>query len=226
MNGTVVTAPGGIKGFDCNTHVSIEAGRALHKLGHRFAVRYVGREVERPNDLTSHEIADLFSAGLALMVVQHVESDQSWIPSDDKGRRYGEHAADVAKTLGVPSGVTVWLDLEGVSTLVADTTIIRYCNYWHDRVAAAGYQPGIYVGWHAGLTADQLYRRLKFARYWGAFNLNRDQEPAVRGICMKQREPTSTERTAVSFAIDGNTIKPDKKGDLPTLFAPDEWDGR
>lgn len=226
MKGQVITAPSALKGFDCNSIVSTEAGRRLHALGHRFAVRYVRRNQVRSNDISTAEINQLFSAGLALMIVQHVESDRSWTPDATKGAQYGDNAASSCLALGIPRGVTVWLDLEGVAVGVPDEQVIRYCNIWYDRVAAVGYQPGIYVGWHAGLTADQLYRRLKFSRYWAAYNLNVDQYPAVRGICMKQREPTVEESRAVTFPIDGNTIKADKKGDLPTLFAPQEWDGR
>jgi hypothetical protein len=226
MNGHAIVSPSGIKGFDCNSVVTTQAGRALHALGHRFAVRYVRRSQPRVNDISEGEIAQIFPAGLALMIVQHVESDRSWKPDDTKGAQYGDNAASSCLALGIPRGVTVWLDLEGVAEGTDAEQIIRYCNIWYDRVAAVGYQPGIYVGWHAGLTPDQLYKRLKFSRYWAAYNLNRDQEPAVRGVCMKQREPTVPESQAVTFPIDGNSIRPDKAGDLPTLFAPEEWDGR
>lgn len=226
MNGVAITAPGGIKGFDCNTFVSTDSGRALHALGHRFAMRYVRRMQPRSNDLSTIEIENVFKAGLALMPVQHVESESSWIPSEDKGRMYGDNAASSALALGIPRGVTVWLDLEGVAVGTPAETVVRYCNLWFQRVFALGYQPGLYVGWHCGLSPEELSTRLRFTRYWAAYNLNRDQEPAGRGICMKQREATAEERAAVPFAIDGNSIRADKRGDYPTLFAPDEWDGR
>jgi hypothetical protein len=43
---------------------------------------------------------------------------------------------------------------------------------------------------------------------------------------MKQRASTTEERRTIPFEIDGDTIHPDAKGDLPTLYAPDEWTGR
>lgn len=191
MNGVAIAAPGGIKGFDCNTFVSTDSGRALHALGHRFALRYVRRLQPRSNDLSTAEIENLFKAGLALMPVQHVESESSWLPSDEKGRMFGDNAASSCLALGIPKGVTVWLDLEGVATGTPAEAIVRYCNLWFQRVAAVGYQPGLYVGWHCGLSPEQLYTRLRFQRYWAAYNLNRDQEPATRGVCMKQREATA-----------------------------------
>ena len=50
----------------------------------------------------------------------------------------------------------------------------------------AGYDPGLYVGYGCILTSDQLYYKLKFRRYWGAYNLNTDSVPSVRGLCMWQ----------------------------------------
>src|SRR5437879_11294103 len=60
--------------------------------------------------------------------------------------------------------------------------VIDYCNRWHAAVAGAGYVPGLYVGFHCGLDATQLYRALRFSHYWCAYNLNADEMPIVRGL--------------------------------------------
>ena len=93
--------------------------------------------------------------------------------------------------------------------------IIRYANLWHEAVAAAGYLPGVYIGSGARLSAQQLYNRLRFTRYWAAFNLNADEFPVVRGVCMRQvraRPPAG-----VRFQIDADVVQEDALGGLPVL---------
>lgn len=217
MNIIAQSAPKGAKGFDCNAAVRASDAARFVNDGYRFAVRYVPRETAHANDITSDEMQALLNAGLGVMLVQHVESDTSWMPTDDKGRRYGATAAAIAKAVGYPKGATLWLDLEGVSLMATVDVVARYANLWFDAVNAAGYFPGIYVGWHAGLTADQLYRRLKFVRYWGAYNLNADQRPATRGVCMQQSPGRAPE--GVPFPVDVDTVTGDKLGGLPMLAA-------
>ncbi len=216
----VIKAPA-CRGFDCNTRVLPAEARLLRRAGYSFAVRYIRRTIQHPWDVTKEEVEVLHNAGLAVMLVQHVESESSWFPDDTKGRIYGQNAVAHCLELRAPADVSVWLDLEGVNKSVSPETIIRYCNYWHGRVAAIGYMPGLYVGWHNGLTSGELYRRLKFTRYWSAFNLNRDQFPAIRGVCMKQG--TTPSPTGVRFAIDSDVILGDRLNGWPMLWAPDEW---
>jgi hypothetical protein len=217
MNIIATAAPKGAKGFDCNTVVrSADATRFINA-GYHFAVRYVARETPHSNDITAAEFRALIGAGLGVMLVQHVESETTWMPTDDKGKRYGRTAAAIASEVGYPKGATVWLDLEGVSLIATADVITRYCNLWFDAVYAAGFLPGLYVGWHAGLTADQLYRRLKFIRYWAAYNLNADQRPATRGVCMQQSPGRAPD--GVPFPIDVNTVTGDHLGGLPMLAA-------
>lgn len=216
--------PAGTRGFDCNAPVSYDVARSFVGLGYRFVCRYVPRVTAHANDLRAGEVAELMRAGLAIMPVQHVESEAAWTPTDDKGRQYGEVAAKHASMVGIDPGTTLWLDLEGVAPGVAAEDVIRYCNYWHDRVKAAGYLPGIYVGWHAVLSPTELYRRLKFQRYWAAYNLNADQFPATRGVCLRQlvAKPADTP-TGTPFGIDVDVARADALGGLATVHAPDEW---
>lgn len=222
--GTSVSAWIGAKGFDTNSPVPDTIAKDFRAAGYSFAVRYVRREVVRSNDLTREEVKGLLNAGIAVMPVQHVESETAWTPSDSKGQLWGQNAVLAATECGIAAGTTLWLDLEGVAPGIQHEDIIRYCNYWYDRVFRAGFQPGIYVGWHARLTPVELYRRLKFTRYWGAFNLNEDQYPAVCGICMKQGVPKPRDLVPTfRWPIDTNKVVGDKLGRVPTMFAPDEW---
>lgn len=230
MSGSVQSIPAKARGFDCNRPLTAVEAQKMFDHGYRFAVRYVPRVTGRSHDLSKDEIDHLFAAGLAVMPVQHVESESSWVPSIEKGREYGQGAADYCRSLGIPSKTCVWLDLEGVSTDFLSTivqrkaAIIAYCNYWHDRVAAAGFTPGIYVGWHAGLNAAELYERLKFSHYWAAYNLNADQAPAKRGVQMRQGAAKAGDvPKGLELSIDTNVVTGDQLGGFPICWAPDEW---
>lgn len=189
LSGTVQAAPAGVKGFDANTPISAAAAQAFYQKGYRFCIRYVGRVQMASYDLTQAEAKTILQNGLALMVVQHV-LNPGWSPTAELGAQYGSNAARFSKQIGVPPGVNVWCDLESVSEQAAAGDVIAYCNAWHDQVAESGYVPGLYVGYGAGLTPQQLYQKLKFRAYWGAYNLNSDEVPAVRGLQMKQKVGT------------------------------------
>jgi hypothetical protein len=183
LPGTVQAAPDGLLGFDANTPISAAAARTFHDRGYRFAVRYVGRREMKPHDLSTAEAKTILAAGLALMPVQHVEMP-GWHPTAVLGNEYGSNAAKFARQLGFPPGVCVWCDLEEVSGQSTAADVIGYCNAWYDAVKAAGYVPGVYVGYNPGLTGEQLYARLRFSHYWGAYNV--DVTIPSRGWQLKQ----------------------------------------
>jgi len=161
------------------------------------------------------------------MVVQHVESEDSWTPTPDKGDANGSVAAEESTAIGIPAGVTVWCDLEGVAVGTPADDVIDYCNRWHSAVAAAGFVPGLYVGFHCGLNPDQLYRSLRFTHYWSSYNLNSDEMPAVRGVQMRQGAARPLDRVpGFKFEFDTDVITGDRLGGFPTLVGPDEWDAR
>jgi hypothetical protein len=213
--------PTGSKGFDCNFAVDSGQARAFYTAGYRFAVRYVGRVQQKPHDASRLELARLLRAGLSVMLVQHVKSAESWDPEGAAlGHHYGRNAASFAGLAGYASGATVWCDLEGVAVGTPAETIIGYCNAWHNAVRDAGYEPGVYVGWHAGLSGRDLYYRLRFQRYWAAYNLNRDQYPAVRGVQMRQYAAMPKDRVpGIQLdSIDVNLIGADLFGNSPVLM--------
>jgi len=204
-------APVGATGFDIDAVVSAEQASAFVRDGYTFAIRYIPRLIAGANDLTAGELATLHAAGLSVMPVQHVRSETSWTPTGALGAIYGETAADVCTALGIPHGVSVWLDLEGVAVGTPAADVADYCAAWHGKVSRAGFEPGLYVGWHAGLSAAELYA-LPFTRYWAAYNLNADEEPATCGVCMRQHASNAEYQT--------DTITGDRVGRVPTLYAP------
>lgn len=216
--------PSGTKGFDANETIYPKSAVAFGRAGYRFAIRYVRRAQARSNDLSKTEIGTLHMSGLAVMAVQHVESESAWHPTEELGRTYGAAAADAASALGLQS-TTVWCDLEGVAKATKREEVIAYCNRWWDAVASVGCLPGLYVGWHAGLSGADLYRTLRFEHYWAAFNLNTDLLPIIRGVQMHQHVAKPEDKPAgVTVAIDTDVVTPDTKGGLPVALAPDEWD--
>ena len=224
LPGHVFTAPDGVRGFDTAESVSPSAATAFRRRGYRFCVRYVRRDKPHASALSTKEAKYLLAAGIGLMLVQYVESESTWIPSAAKGTTNGGVAASEAAKLGVPWGVTVWCDLEGVAPGTPAQKVIDYCNRWHGAVSGAGYVPGLYVGYRAGLSPTQLYRSLRFTHYWGAYNLNIDKYPAVRGLQMKQsrrRQADSVPNSGNDFQVD--RITADTLGGRPTLLALDGW---
>jgi hypothetical protein len=224
LPGNVVTAPDGVRGFDTSESVTASAASALHNHGYRFCVRYVRRDKPHASALSSKEATSLLNAGLGLMVVQYVESESAWTPTAHKGSLNGGIAASETAKLEIPPGVTIWCDLEGVKAGTPARNVIDYCNQWHSAVIGAGYVPGLYVGYHAGLTPMQLYRSLRFTHYWGAYNLNADQYPAVRGLQMKQAQPQPDDSlTGLGLNFPEDRVSADALGGQPTLLALDGW---
>lgn len=213
--------PEGTRGFDCNTTVSELAAGKFYRAGFRFAVRYVRRRQANVYDVTLTELVHLLEAGLGVMLVQHF-AGEDWMPISSLGIEYGANAVDHAKAVGYPQGAVLWCDLESVKKGWDPENIIAYCNRWHDTVAAAGFDPGLYVGWHCGLSPDQLYGRLKFRRYWAAYNLNRDQYPSVRGVQMQQRPYPGVDARVpgIAFQYDVDIIGRDARDGTPALLLP------
>jgi hypothetical protein len=99
--------------------------------------------------------------------------------------------------------------------------VVAFCNNWSDAVRRAGFDPGLYVGYRCGLSADDLYRQLKFQRYWSAYNLDADSYPAKRGVQMRQYAAKSADHVpGVAFEFDVNIIGRDAMGGTPALMLP------
>lgn len=211
------TLDDGSQGFDANAVVSPEIARAFKDMGYLFCVRYVPRVTRHDFDISRDELQGILEEGLGLMLVQHVAAP-GWTPTKALGTQYGETAAQEANCVAYPVNATLWCDLEGVNDNASPSETIDYCNSWYDAVKPWG-EPGLYVGDSCGLTATELYRKLKFSRYWSAYNLNRENYPAVRGVQMRQKPYPPRERRILDcpFEYDEDVIQSDAKGDTPTL---------
>jgi hypothetical protein len=219
LNGHVTNATIGAVGFDTATAVTQQALNEARHRGYKFAIRYVRRQAAHPgSELTRDEAQLILNNGLALMAVQYVESEDGWTPSAAKGTTNGQTAVQFAQQCGLPPGINLWCDLEGVDTAADWSVTNAYCRNWYAAVKAGGYVPGLYVGWHPGLNPTQLYN-LPFTHYWRSYNLNDDQAPAVRGTQMTQRSHSALPGLDPS-TFDEDVVTGDKKGGVPIWLAP------
>ena len=216
LSGEVVQAVGGVQGFDTDWRISSAAAVAFRKSGFGFCVRYLSRATpQAARDLSHAEAQAILASGMGLMVVQHVPR-AGWVPTSARGSQYGTGAATNAQAVGLPPGVTVWLDLEGVRRGVDKAEVIAYCNAWFAPVAAAGYIPGLYVGANCGLDGDALYWRLRTRHYWRSGSIVPDLPH--RGYQMVQRLMQSPD-VVNGIAIDRNVTYIDAFGDSATWLA-------
>lgn len=206
LPGTVKQADANLQGFDANQILSAADAANLKSKGYQFCIRYIPRMASLASgNLTNAEAVDILNAGLALMVVQHVALP-GWVPNTSLGTAYGSHAATYAKgVVGLPAGVNVWCDLEGVAVGTAAADVIAYCQAWYYAVHAAGYIPGVYVGYDTILTPQQLYSDLSFQHYWRAYN---GPQVAHRGFQLLQHVQKSVD----GILIDPNTTQTDDLG--------------
>jgi hypothetical protein len=211
LSGSIQKAPAGVRGFDANTPISSQAAADFFSAGFRFCLRYVGRVQMASHDLSTEEAEGILAAGLALMPVQHVLND-GWEPTAALGAEYGQNAATFAQQIGFPPGVNVWCDLESVARDAAAADVIAYCNAWYEGVAAAGYVPGLYVGYGPGLTGQQLYGHLKFQSYWAAYNVDGVSTPRPRGWQLVQSEGHGTIAGITTEFYDADTTQIDAMG--------------
>jgi hypothetical protein len=223
LAGKVIEATPGMRGFDCDQHISAYAAAQFRMKGYRFAIRYVPRIKASAGDLSMSEASGILAAGLGLMVVQHV-LNPGWSPTGTLGKQYGAFAAQSALDIGYKFGAMLWCDLEGVGEDkpkdgIDPRDVIAFLNNWHDQVGNAGYTPGLYVGYDTDLTPDQLYSRLRFSHYWGSYNLDADKRPDVRGLQMKQQ----LEQTLDGIKYDPDVIQRDALGGLPLMHVDLEW---
>jgi hypothetical protein len=164
LPGQVEGALPSVPGFDSDTTISSALAQRCFSQGYKFCVRYLSLGQESSADLSEQEATDILNSGLALMPVQHVRQP-GWSPDQSLGQQDGQNATSNAQTVGLPAGMNVWCDLEGVNPSAQPQDVIDYCEAWFQEVNAAGYLPGLYVGAGALLTGQQLYS-LSFQHYW------------------------------------------------------------
>lgn len=215
LQGTVQHAASGLKGFDTNTVLDATKAACFASSGYSFCFRYLSRGTsQQSGDLSYNEAKIILEAGLALGAVQHV-SQAGWVPSGSLGTQYGTNAANNAASIGLPKGLNLWMDLEGIATGTSAQTVIAYSNAWYDAVSAAGYVPGIYVGANCILSGNQLYNDLKYQHYWKS--LSRVPEIPNRGYQLIQ---SYTPDAVCGVSIDSDTTQNDEQGGAILLLIP------
>jgi hypothetical protein len=205
-------------GFDTAAYVAREYIQPLRDAGYHYCLRYLRRDrhVNKAPDLTggvvslSHqELAELLEGGLDVGLVQFYSNAA---PSQKRGEHVGRSAAWNAHQLGAPPGVTLWLDLEWSREAPPAKDSLAYANAWAAVVAAHGYEPGVYVGIHCGLTGDQLWSMPQVRHYWKSASA----VPWVphRGFQMLQ----SLQTRVHGLVIDQDLSALDNHGDRWTLI--------
>lgn len=192
----VRAAAPGAHGIDCDVPLDSARAQAFAEEA-AFVVRYLPRSgVPDPHapdgDLTAIEIDVILGAGLALLVVQHV-APAPWHPVGQLGRDQAEAAVAGARAAGVPAGVTLFLDLEGVAAATDPAMVEDFCTTWEDHVRSAGYSTGLYVGAACGLAGGRL-AALRFDCFWRSASA----VPALPG-----RGFAITQSVDAAFVLDG-----------------------
>lgn len=215
ITGHVVAMSDGLRGFDVNATLTPRAAKIFHDNKFDFVARYVTGLHKNTFDLSTGEAEDILGGELGLNVVQHVDNE-GWLPTGDLGQRLGAIAANAMSKIGIPPGVSTWCDLEGVGLKAKPTDVIAFNKAWFKEVAAASYLAGLYVGWHPGLSALQLYN-LPYTHYWGSYNV--DVVPLPRGFQMRQHAASSRDLIpGIGYRIDTNTVFADQLGGRPSML--------
>lgn len=190
----------GVDSYPYSHSGSAAQATALKGSGIDFFVGYLGT-------ISKERVGYLLSAGLAFMPVTVADAYD------------GTKSVAQCKALGLPAGVTVWLDLEGKKAFETPPgELVAKINAWADAVKAAGYEPGIYVGSPQPLTSAELWS-LRVVRYWNALSREQDRNGALAepkcGWCMWQMHPSLVWRDTGVY-VDVNMIGQDFLNRLPT----------
>lgn len=123
--------------------------------------------------------------------------------------------------LGLPKGVTVWLDLEGTKTFSYPVDqLTNLVNDWAAKISAAGFIAGLYTAPPQPFSGPEL-AKLSVTRYWNSAGRVQDRngkiwdEPEGIGFCMRQGYPQGNFRDTNVF-VDPDIIWADRKGRLPS----------
>jgi len=173
------------------------------------------------SDLTPGEISAITGSGLTLYFVNHSRLP-GWIPSSVDGTADGNRDVSQLQKLGVPKGVHMFFDLEGVgdgpipTAARGQANVVAHVSAWAAVVSAAGYIPALYVGAQALLTSAQLYALPVFLYWASASNITDAAENAAVPECnwsVIQGRPVDVMVAGVE--ADYDSVYQDNKGRLP-----------
>ncbi len=187
-----------------------EQAEALKNTGIDFVVGYLGA-------MNKERLDNILEAGLAFMPVTFAGE-------------YKDGAADEIaqlRALGIPTGTSVWLDLEGLDAWNMSATLLsQLINAWATDIAKGGWMPCLYVGAPQPLSGPDLYA-LKVVRYWLGIGRcidksGRDAYPAC-GWTMRQdwhNEGLGMMWKDTGVYVDTNSIQCDHQGRVPSWVLP------
>lgn len=187
-------------GYDCVTPMDAARASALKTAGMAFCLRYLG-------SVTSAELAIILNAGLLFMPVTFSRAP-GWIPTAAMGTADGQQDYQHLKAAGIPTGCTVWIDLEGCAG--SPTAVAQWINARATVLRSAGYDVGLYVGAGDVLNGQQLYALSTIDRYWKS--LSDVPTPETCGFCMLQLWKTVM---IAGTEVDVDCIQYDYKDRLP-----------
>jgi hypothetical protein len=166
-------------------------------------------------NLTAAELTSIVASGYQLIPVGESRPN-GYVPTAADGSADAARVVAIIRALGIPAGVTVGCDLEGMGGGAQDT--IEYANAQAAIIQSAGDGPMAYVGAGVPLTSAQLYQ-LKDTLYW--HSLSSVQPVAVCDYAVLQGFPTQTLRLSngILLEADVNFIYRDKEGRGPVAVS-------
>ena len=181
----IATARIGDRFTDSVTLITPALAAALKAEGFDGVSQYLGGGV------TAQSVQAITNAGLGFLPVTFAD------------RFDGEQTVAECHALGLPDGVTVFLDVEGIGPSITAAQLMMKIADWAHPVADANYIPSMYVGWKALLTSAELYA-LPVYRYWKAFSriLDRNGQPAEPACGWSVIQSPTTTRAGVQVDID------------------------
>lgn len=195
-------ASGSMLGIDCVTQLSAADCSALAGLGIRFAGRYLGH-------IPAAELDAILDSSLQLLCIGGDARTSDW--SAQTGASDAATTLAAAKALGLPGGVTIFLDLEG-DGMTADG-VNAYALAWARAIQAGGYLSGLYAGSGCPLDGAALYE-LPVTAYWAPCTPY--YSPSC-GFQVVQAHPG--DQTFAGLEVDFDLIQADYKGRWPVLVA-------
>jgi hypothetical protein len=183
---------------------TLAQAQAFRAAGVRGLVGYLGA-------MNAARLAALHQAGLGFMPITFGG------PNAFDGVR----ALAEVQALGLPSGATVWLDIEGPAVFAMGAKVFGLASAWAEPLNAAHYITGAYFGSPQPLTSGEAFM-LPVFRYWHGIGSARDRtgalvEPSC-GWCMQQAFPSIT---IGGVSVDANLVGEDFKGRVPTWVVGD-----
>lgn len=169
--------PPGTRVLDTYQPMDLASCLQASALGYGAMVRYI-------DNLTLREVEWITIDGkMGLMLIRTCRK-AGWMPTQLIGTADGQSIAAAAARLGLPKGVSGFLDDEEPGGTAEDE--IAYLNAGTDAINTYCLAGG-YIGSDTRMSSDQLYHRLRMTRYWKAGS----NEPpvAIRGYAMYQEPP-------------------------------------